>query len=167
MYLLFLDSLFAGQNSTMGRGMYSVVALACITYNIVITSPNGNGVISHLPNLPNFDALCFYTSNSDHVIRCYNMFLAIIYSTCPLLYLHVIYPVRNFKTRILNLNFCRNLMALILALLQMLHSTLCVAPRETRLDPRFTSSFYVYKCYIYTYIKVNVWLLYYNLRFCI
>ena len=60
----------------MGRGMYSVVALACITYNIVITSPNGNGVISHLPI---FYALCFYTSNSDHVIRCYNMFLAVIY----------------------------------------------------------------------------------------
>ena len=57
----------------MGRGMYSVVALARITYNIVLTSPNGNGVISRLPK---FDALRFYTSDSDHVIRCYNVFLA-------------------------------------------------------------------------------------------
>ena len=125
----------------LGRGMYSVIALACVTYNIVITSPNGSGVISHLPNLPNFAALCFYTSNSDHVNRCYNMFIALIYSTCPLLYLHVIYPARNFKTRILNLNFCRNLMALNLPLLQMLHSPFCVAPPETKLDPRFTSLF--------------------------
>ena len=75
---------------------YVFCASACL-YNIYYSnyiSSNGNGVISQLSN---FGALRFYTSDSDHVICCY--------SICPLLYLYMIYHVRNFKTRILSFKF--------------------------------------------------------------
>ena len=107
----------------LGRGMYSVIALGCVTYNIVITSPNGNGVISHLPNLPNFAALCFYTSNSDHVIRCYNI-IYVLYYVCMWFIMYII-----LKQGFCPLNFCRNLITLISPLLQIRHSCFCIAPQ--------------------------------------
>ena len=114
-------------------GSWCVYCASACLYNIYYSnyiSSNGNGAISQLSN---FATLQFTQ------VTVTMWFVAIVYVLYYICIWFIIYVI--LKQGFCPLNFCRNLMALILALLQMLHSTFCVTPRETRLDPRFTSLF--------------------------